>query len=148
MTFCKTQAQKKKPFCCNPPLDQKILFVEVFCFETKNLYVLKPKTFMLNRKHYLKSGNTKDKKKGLERKKEETPKKKILMKKLAIEYFDVVPFMKQKQRKKEKERKRQKEGTKRKQKRETRRKKERKRRKESERETEKEKEKKREAKKG
>ena len=57
---------------------------------------------MLNRKHNLKLGNSKDKKKGLERKEDRKPKKeKRLMKKnFAIEYFDVVPFMKQKQRRK------------------------------------------------
>ena len=103
---------------------------------------------MLNKKHNLKSGNSKDKKRDLKETQDRKPKKeKRLMKKtVAIECFDVVPFMKQKAKKKEKERKRQKQGTKRKQKRKTRRKKERK--EERERETEKEKQKKREAKKG
>ena len=32
------------------------------------LFVLKPKTFMLNKKHNLKSGKNKDKEKGFERK--------------------------------------------------------------------------------
>ena len=64
----------------------------------------------------------------------------LMKKNFAIEYLDVVPFMKQKLT--EKQRKRQKQGTKRKQKRKTRRKKERK----NKRETEKEKLKKGEAK--
>ena len=58
---------------------------------------------MLNKKHNLKSGNSKDTKKGFERqtRQETREKEKILMKKkCAIEYFDVVPFMKQKQRRK------------------------------------------------
>ena len=57
---------------------------------------------MLNTKHNLKSGNSKDKKKGLERnKREDTPKKEnIDEENFAIEYFNVVPFMKQKQRRK------------------------------------------------
>ena len=32
---------KKKNFCCNPPLDQKVVFFKMF--------VLKPKTFILNK---------------------------------------------------------------------------------------------------
>ena len=51
----------KNPFCCNPPFDQKMIFLKFF--------VLKPKTFMLNRKHNLKSGKSKAKKKELETKK-------------------------------------------------------------------------------
>ena len=43
------------------PFDQNFLFLKLF--------VLKPKTFMLNKKHNLKSGNSKDKKRDL---KEET----------------------------------------------------------------------------
>ena len=61
---------------------------------------------MLNKKHNSKSGNSKDKKKGFERKNktENQTKEKILMKKkCAIEYFDVVLFMKQKQRRKKNE---------------------------------------------
>ena len=95
MTFLKTEVDKKNPFCCNPPFDQKIMFFK--------LSVLKPKTLMLNKKHNLKSANSKDKKKELERKKTGNQKDKLLMKKkLAIEFFDVVPFMKEKQRRKKK----------------------------------------------
>ena len=67
MTFCKTQVDKKNPFCCNPPFDQKMFFFKFF--------VLKSKTFMLNRKHNLKSGKSKDKKKELEKKKRQETKK-------------------------------------------------------------------------
>ena len=64
----------KKPFCCNPPFHQKLLFF--------NLGLLKPKTLMLNNKHSLKSGNSKDKEKGFETKnKTGNKKEKILMKK-------------------------------------------------------------------
>ena len=64
---------------------------------------------MSNRKHNLKSGKkNKDKKKGLERENKtgNNKKEKGLMKKsFVIEYFDVVPFIEQKQRtKKRKER--------------------------------------------
>ena len=52
---------QKKPFCCNP------LFTKHFCFFFK-LGFLKPKTLMLNKKHNLKSGKSKDKKKEFERK--------------------------------------------------------------------------------
>ena len=58
---------------------------------------------MLNKKHNLKSGNSKDTKKGFERKNKtgNHKKEKILIKiTIAIEYVDVVPFMKQKQRRK------------------------------------------------
>ena len=60
LTFCKTQVDIKKPFCCNPPFHQKYVFFQVVCFETK--------TFMLNKKHNLKWGQNKDKEKGFERK--------------------------------------------------------------------------------
>ena len=66
---------------------------------------------MLNKKTHLKiRKKNKDKEKGFERKNKtgNPPKEKILMKKeIAIESFDVVPFMKEKQRrqKKNKERK-------------------------------------------
>ena len=55
---------------------------------------------MLNKKHNLKWGKCKDKKKGFQREnKQETKKEEILMKEnFVIEYFDVVLFMKQKQR--------------------------------------------------
>ena len=89
----------KKTVLLQPPFWPKN---SVFCFF--KLSVLKPKTLMLNKKHNLKWGNSKDKKKELERKKDRKPKKeKLLMKKkLAIEFFDVVPFMKEKQRRKKK----------------------------------------------
>ena len=76
------------------------LLTKNFCFF--KLSVLNAKTLMLNKKHNLKWGNSKDKIKELERKKDRKPnKEKILMKKkLAIEFFDVVPFMKEKQRRK------------------------------------------------
>ena len=62
MTFCKTQVDKKPRFVATPLLTKKSFFFFKF-------FVLKPKTFMLNRKHNLKSGKSKDKKKELERKK-------------------------------------------------------------------------------
>ena len=57
---------------------------------------------MLNKKHNLKSGNSKDKKRDLKEKQDRKPQKRknIDQEKIAIEYFDVVPFMKQKQRRK------------------------------------------------
>ena len=62
--------------------------------ETKNIDV--------EEKHNLKSGSNKDKEKGFETKtRQETRTREKLMKKnVAIEYFDGVPFMKQKQRRK------------------------------------------------
>ena len=78
-----------------PPFwPKKSVFFLVVCFETK--------TFMLNKKHNLNQEIAKIRKGDLKEKSEETKKQeKILMKKkLAIEYFDVVPFMKQKQRRK------------------------------------------------
>ena len=69
---------------------------------------------MLNKKHNLKSGKIKDMKKvSIQREtRQETKKEKLLMKgNFAIEYFDVVLFMKQKQRrKKRKERDKNKEA--------------------------------------
>ena len=58
--FAKHRLIEKKPFCCNPPFDQKCVFF--------NLVFLKPKTLMLNKKHNLKSEKCKDKKKGFQRK--------------------------------------------------------------------------------
>ena len=54
---------------------------------------------MLNRKHNLKSGKNKDKKKGFETeaRQETKRKRKYFRKKITIEYFDVFLFMKQKQ---------------------------------------------------
>ena len=121
-----------------PPFSPKIVVFQLGFFETKNIDV--------EQKHNLKSGNSKDKKKGFETKKDRKPKKeKRLMKKnVAIEYFDVVPFMKQKQRrKKRKERDKNKEPKESKKERQEGRKKDK-----NKRETEKEKLKKGEAKKG
>ena len=125
------KTQFKKPFTCpkctrdgllaqctpgwNSPPDQKLVFRKLVSFETQNIDV--------EQKHNLKSGKIKDEK-GFEwQHKTGNPKKeKGLMKtKCVVEYFDVVPFMKQKAKNKEKERKRQKQGTKKKQKRKTRR---------------------------
>ena len=129
---------QKKPVLLQPPFWPKI---SVFF----KLSVLKPKTLMLNKKHNLKWGNSKDKKKELETKKRQETKKRENIsekKKLAIEYFDVVPFMKEKQRrKKNKERDRNKEPKDSKKQRQEGRKKENK----KERETGKEKQNKREA---
>ena len=79
---------------------------------------------MLNKKQNLKSGKNKDKEREFVRKKEETNKneKGLMKKNFVIECFDVVLFMKQKQRRKKKGKNRQKQETKRKQKRKTRRK--------------------------
>ena len=46
--FAKHRFIKKNPLCCNPPFDQKLVFL--------NLGFLKPKTMMLNNKHNSKSG--------------------------------------------------------------------------------------------
>ena len=87
------------------------------CLEIKNLDV--------EQKHNLKSGNSKDKRKGFETKnKKETKKRERISGKIAIEYFDVVLFMKQKQRRKERKERDKNQETKREQKRKTRRKKE------------------------
>ena len=69
----------KKPVLLQPPFWPKMSVFYVVCFETENLEV--------EQKHNLKWGNSKDKKKELERKKktENQKKEKILMKKkLAI----------------------------------------------------------------
>ena len=100
---------------------------------------------MLNKKHNLKSGNSKDQKKGLkEKSRQETKKREKIDEETNCHWiFWCCSFHETKAKKKEKERKRQKQGTKRKQKeRQEGRKKEKKKR-----ETEKEKQKKREAKK-
>ena len=66
--FAKHRFIKKNRFVATPLLTKKLCFVKLF--------VLKPKTSMLNKKHNLKSGNSKDKKKGVERKtRQETEKK-------------------------------------------------------------------------
>ena len=127
--FAKHRFIIKNRFVATPLLTKK------FC--VLKLFVLKPKPLCWTKKHNLKSGNSKDKRKGLER-----TKRKYWWRKTCNLICWCCSFHETKAKKKEKERKRQKEGTKRKQKKETRRKKERK---EEKRETEKEKEKKREA---
>ena len=76
--FAKHRFIKKKPFCCNPPFDQKLVFF--------NFDFLKPKTLMLNKKHNLKSGKAKIRKRDWKEKtRQETKKKeKIDEKKVAI----------------------------------------------------------------
>ena len=139
--MAKTQVDKKKTFCCNPPFDKKCFFLFLSCFFGNQ------KHWCWTKKHNLKSGNSKDKKKELERKKDWKPEKKekLLMKKKTCNWiFWCCSFHERKAKKKEKQRKKPKQGTKRKQETKTRRNKERK---EEKRETEKEKQKKREAKK-
>ena len=57
---------------------------------------LRPKTFMVNKKHNLKSGKNKDNRKGFEREnKTENPRERERIdynKNFVIEYFDVVIF--------------------------------------------------------
>ena len=134
----------KKKLCCNPPLDQ-----EVVC---SNLCFLKPRTLMLNKKHNLKSGKSKDKKKGFQREnKTENQKRRerVDENKCALEYFDVVPFMKQrpKRQKKKKTKKETKTRNQKKAKKKDKKKERRKRKRERERETEQEQLKRGEAKK-
>ena len=109
----------KKTFVATPLLTKQLCFLKLF--------VLKPKTIMLNKNITQNQGDNKDKKKGFERKSKtgNQKKRKDWRKQIAIEYFDVVLFVKQKQRRNNRK-KRQKQGSKRKQKRKTRRKKERK----------------------
>ena len=57
----------KNTVLLQPPCWPKVLFFELF--------VLKPKTLMLNKKHNLKSGNSKDKKRNLKQKKTGNQKK-------------------------------------------------------------------------
>ena len=98
----------KKPFCCNSPFDQKLVFFQL-CF-------LKPKTLMLNKEHNLKSGKSKDKKKGLERKSKivNQKKEKIFQeKKLQLNMF-MLFFSWNKTKEEWKMKKRQKQETKRK----------------------------------
>ena len=139
--FAKDRPMKKKTFFCNPPFHQKLVFFK--------LAFLKPKTIMLNRKHNVKSGNSKDKKRDLKEKtRQETKKEKSLMKKMCTWIVWCCSCHETKAKKKEKMKKRQKQGTKRKQKRKARRKKERKERKEEKRERERERERKRNRKRG
>ena len=80
-----------------PPFHQTIVFLKFF--------VLKPKTFMLNKKHNLKSGKNRDKEKGFERKSKtgNHKKEKRLMKKINCHSkFSCCSFQKTKAKKKEK----------------------------------------------
>ena len=90
----------KNPFCCN-------LFFFCFFFVLFHLFFLKLKTLMLNKKHNLKSGKSKDKKKGFETEKQDRkPKERENIsgkKEIAIENVHVVLFRKQKQRRKKNE---------------------------------------------
>ena len=92
-TFC----NKKTPFCCNPPFDQKLVFF--------NLGLLKPKTLMMNKKHNLKSGKTKIRKRDRKKKKDRKPKKKrkYWSKKSCNWMFWCCSFHETKAKKKEKE---------------------------------------------
>ena len=77
-------------FCCNPPLDQNLVFFQ-HVFETKNIDV--------EQKHNLTSRKAKIRKGIKEKTRQETPKREGIDKKhIVIEYFDVVLFVKQKQR--------------------------------------------------
>ena len=86
----------KKPQCCNPPLDPKLV-----CF-----FFIKKRNIDVEQKTNFKIRENKDKERGFREIKEETKKEKELMKiNCVIEYIDVVLFMKQKQtRNKKKER--------------------------------------------
>ena len=100
---------KNNRFVATPPFHQKIVFFKLF--------VLKPKTFMLNKKHDLKSGKqNKDKEKGLERKNKTRnyKKDKRLMKNIKANLkLSCCSFQKTKAKQKEKMKKRQKQETKR-----------------------------------
>ena len=87
---CKPQVIKK-PFCCNPPLDQKWAFYKLF---------LKEETLMLNKEHNLNLGTkTKIRKRDLKEKtRQETKTTERIDGKNQISYFDVVLSMKEKQR--------------------------------------------------
>ena len=109
--FAKHRLIKKRTcFVATPLLTKKCFF---------KFFVLKPKTFMLNRKHNLKSGKSKDKKKELERKKDRKPKKEkwFQEKKTCNLIFWCCSFHEREAKKKDKETKKgQKQGTKGKQK--------------------------------
>ena len=126
-----------------------LLQLVFFCFFVLfNLFFLKLKTLMLNKKHNLKSGKSKDKKGIWNRKaRQETKRKRTYFRKKRNCNWkcSCCGFSWNKSKEERKMKKRQKQETKRKQRRKTRRKKERQ---EKERETEKEKQKKGEAKKG
>ena len=92
-TFCKTQAhKKKKTFCCNPPLDQTFVCFQLVLFETKHIDV-EQKKHNLKKKAKIRKGISKIEQDGKPKKK-----RKDWWKNFGIEYFDGVPFMKQKQR--------------------------------------------------
>ena len=105
----------KKKFCCNPPFDQKLVFFNFAFFNHK--------TLMLNKKHNLKSGKSKDKKKGLGKTTRQNPPPPPKKKEKSCNLmFWCCSFHETKAKKKEKERRREKQGRTRKQKRKTRRK--------------------------
>ena len=103
----------KTPFCCNPPCDQKLVFL--------NLGFLKPKTMMLNKNITLNQQKNEDKKKGFQREKKTGNQKRenIDEGQLCNWIFWCCSFHETKAKKKEKERQRQKQGSKIKQKRKT-----------------------------
>ena len=109
----------EKPFCCNPPFDQKLARFQLVFFETKNIDV--------EQKHNWKSGKTKIKK-GLERKKQDRKPKKdtgLIKKKLCNSIFWCCSFSQNKSkdnRKKKKRKIRNQKKTKRKDKKEERKK--------------------------
>ena len=88
--------KKKKHFVATPLLTKNVCLFK--------LSVLKPKTLMLNKKHNLKWGKTKIRKRNLKEKRQETKKRENIdeEKNLQLNFFDVVPFMKEKQRRKKK----------------------------------------------
>ena len=96
-TFCKTLVITKNPFCCNPPVDQKLVFLK--------LPLLKETTFTLNQSLTLNRETNKDKEKGFERKRRQKTKKdrKDWWKtNFKVKYFGVALFIKAKQRNKKK----------------------------------------------
>ena len=112
--FLQNKGSWKKPFCCNPPFYQKLVFFNLVFFETKNKDV--------EQKHNFKSAKKQREEKGISKRKEDRkPKKRKYWwrKTLYINLSDAVSFPETKAEKKEKERKRQKQGSKRKQKRKT-----------------------------
>ena len=103
----KHRFMKRNCFVATPLLTNQNVVFSTWVF-------LKPKTLMLNKKHNLKSGKkTKIKMDSKDNKRQETNQKKrtYWWKKVELESLDVVPFMKQKQRrKKRKEREKSKES--------------------------------------
>ena len=83
-------------FVATPLLTKNVcvcVFFKVVCFETKSIHVEQKHNFKISK-------NNKDKRRDLnEKARQETKEKeKTLMKTIAITCFDVIPFMKQKQR--------------------------------------------------